>query len=273
MYERFVSQFDGCTYVSSGLNCTCGVHAMWLYRASQGRISRTSCSIRRQTNDTVGGTHLGQMETVSLQQGITGGVIWRPGRFARMRELILTGRYGAHMNGGYALLANTQWDAFRGGFRGAHDFYISRGDNDHARVGDPGANGRYPGVPTGYQNMPWDFLERVAGDLPLSSNGPTLAQEYGSGTVYTYLTPADPIVTLKKFRVVIDGNTTTRRTPLYAAPNGTRAGAVSDASYIVTQSKVNGLWWYRIVKKANGDATANAGKFFKPNGWMEWTAL
>jgi len=213
------------------------------------------------------------MQTISLQQGIAGGVLWRPGRFARMRDLILTGRHGAHVNVGYNVLANTRWDCFGGGFRGAHDVYVSRGDANYARVGDPGANGRRAGIPTGFQSMPWDVLERAAGALPLSTNGPTLAQEYGSGTVYTYLTPADPRIVLKRFRVVIDGNTTTRRTPLYSAPNAVRIGAVSDASYIVTRSKVAGLWWYRIVSKANGDRTANAGRYFKPNGWMEWTAL
>lgn len=272
--EIFVKQLDGCSYVSGGKNCTCGSHGMWLYRASQGRIRRTACSIRRQTLDTEGGTTLRQMEKISLQQGIAGGVLWLPGRFAKLRELVLTDRYGFHVNGGYNLLANTRWDCFGGAFRGAHDFYVSSGDANNARLGDPGADGRRPGIPTGYQSIPWELLERVAGALPLVTNGPTLAQEHGAGTVFAYATPADPVVVLRRFRVVILGNTTTRRTPLYTAPNGLRLPkGISRATYIVTQTKVAGLWWYRIVSTGTGGRTDNAGRYFKPNAWMDWEAL
>ena len=271
--EIFVKQLDGCTYVPGGKNCTCAAHAMWLFRASQGRITRTSCSVRRQTNDTVGGTSLRQMKTVSDQQGIPGGVLWLPGRFDKLVELVRTGRYAAHVNVGYGVLAGTRWDCFEGAFRGAHDTFLSVGDSDSGRLGDPGADARRAGIPKGYQDIPWDLLERAAGALPLVAGGPTLAQEHGSGSVYAYLTPADPIVVLRKYRVAIRGNTTTKRTPLYSAPNGTRVGAVSVASYVVTQSKVGGLWWYRIVSAGNGGPTANVGRYFKPTSWMTWEAL
>ncbi len=213
------------------------------------------------------------MSYVSTKNGISGGSLWLPGRFDRVRSLILTGRYATHANVGYNILANTQWDCFDGSFRGAHDLYIRGGDANDAFYGDPGADGRRPSVPHGWQRMPWEVMERANGALPLVTGGPTLAQEMGSGYIYAYLTPPDPLETADRFLVVIDGNTTTRRTPLYDKPNGTRVGAVSDASYIVAQSKVSGLWWYRIETKANGQSTANRGRWFKPNGWMTWRSV
>lgn len=269
MSELFVKQLDGCTYHPPGENCTCAAHASWTVRATQGRIRRSSCATRRLTGDTSGGTNLGQMQAIATRDGVPG-VLWRPGRFDKLRELVLTGRYGASIGGGYGLLANTAHDCFDGGFRGGHGFYIKGGTADDASYSDPGADGRRATIPKGWQSIDWDWLQRVAGALPLAP-GVSLAQEHGSGMVYALLTPADPVVVLERFRVVIDGNTTTRRTPLYAAPNGVRVGAISDASYIVTRSKVGGLWWYRIVTAASGRATANAGRYFKPNSWMEWS--
>lgn len=76
---------------------------------------------------------------------------------------------------------------------------------------------------------------------------------------------------LDTYRVVIDGNTTTRRTPLYHTPNGARAGAISEASYIVSRHKVDGLWWFQIISQADGGSTELARRWFKPNRWMTFT--
>ena len=46
--ELFVKQLDGCSYPvnhttpSGGFNCTCATEAMWLYRASGGKIILTA---------------------------------------------------------------------------------------------------------------------------------------------------------------------------------------------------------------------------------------
>lgn len=264
VYQKFVKQLDGCTYVSGGLNCTCACHAMWLYRASQGRINITACTCRKITGDTVGGTRLTQMREVSLQYGIPGGALWLPGEFDELRRLILTGRYGSHVNVGYRPLANTDYDCFDGNFTGAHDLYITSGTANYARIGDPGADGRRATVPEGWQDIPWDLLERAAGALPLTTGGATLTQEHGAGKVFAYLTPADPVIPLTKYIVSISGYT-----PLYSAPGGARVGAVSLATYLCTRSKVAGLWWYRILSKKDGTKTANAGRYFKPNRYTE----
>lgn len=69
-----------------------------------------------------------------------------------------------------------------------------------------------------------------------------------------------------RFKVVITGYT-----PLYTKPNGVRVGAVTQASYICSRSKVDGLWWYRILTAANGSPTALAGRWFKPNRYTKVT--
>jgi hypothetical protein len=267
--EKFVRQLDGCTYCSGGQNCTCACEAMWLYRASQGRVSISACTVRRQTGDRTEGTNLEQMRQVSILRGFPGGMLYRPARFDKIRELILTGRYGAIIQGGYSQIAGSQFDCFDGNFRGAHAIYLSRGSTTTAHGADPGADGRRPTIPTGYQNYPWAMLERFASALPLNDAGLTLGKDAGSGYVYAYVTPADPLQPTQKYVVSITGFT-----PIYAAPNAARTAAVSKATYICTRSKVTGLWWYRILTKADGTRTANAGHYFKPNGyttarWLE----
>lgn len=265
--ELFVKQLDGCTYCSGGLNCNCACHASWLYRASGGRIRRTACSVRTQTGDRSGGTNLRQMQTVATQAGLPG-VLWQPGRFSKLRELVLTGRYGADLSIGYRGLANTSHDCFDGGFTGAHGLYLSTGTADDARYADPGADGRRPSIPSGFQNIDWAWLERLAGSLPLVAGGPTLAQEYGSGYVYALLTPADPVTTAQRWRVTISG--AGARVVLYSAPNGLRYDkGVSLATYICTRALVAGLWWFQIKTTSTGGATGNAGKWFKPNRYVE----
>lgn len=63
-----------------------------------------------------------------------------------------------------------------------------------------------------------------------------------------------------KYRVHIAGPTR-----LYNHPNGTVVGAVTLATYICSLSKVNGLWWYRILTRGDGKPTSQAGRSFKPN--------
>jgi hypothetical protein len=257
--DIFVKQLDGCTYKSGGFNCTCAVHAMWMYRASGGTLRKTACQVRQASGDTSGGTNLEQMQAVSSHFGVSRGTLYRPGLFLKVRDLVLTGRHAAHVQIGYRLLRNTKWDCFGGNFGGAHDLYVNGGDANNAHYADPGADGRRPGIPTGYQTMPWDLLERCASNLPIADNGLTVAQEFGSGRVYALVTPADPLASGVKITMQIDGYT-----PLYYSPGGMRDGAVSKATYVCTRSKVDGLWWYKIVSKVGGGKTANAGKFFKP---------
>lgn len=262
--EIFTKQLDGCTYCSGGLNCTCACHSMWEFRASGGRVRRTACAVRIATGDKVGGTNLEQMQKLATAKGIPS-TLWRPGSFDKLRELMQTGRYGAHLQGGYSILAGTAWDCFEDNFHGNHDLYLSAGGANNVREGDPGADERRGDIPSGYQSMPWDLAERFAGALDVG--GVTLRAKYGVGKVYALITPADPITSSQRYVVSIRGDAS-HRTNLYASPNGTYVGAVTKATYICTRSKVGGLWWYRIVGTVTGAPSPNVGRYFKPNRYV-----
>lgn len=271
MVDKFKSQFDHCQLcgkIMDGFNCSCSSEAMFLFRATQGKVDISSCHVRDLTNDCSGGTDLGQMKAVSEHYGVNVGALWRPGKFDALKDLLLKNVYPAHVQGGYAPLAGTEWDCFRGGFRGGHDIYVKEANAFGVRYADPGANGRYPGCPSGWQTMPWYMLRRFANALPLKDGGPTLAQEYGDGFVYAYIGPRDPVIIVEHWLVTIDGGQA-HRTSLLDKPFGTKKSSVSIASYICTLSKVNSsagvpYWWYRIVSKADGSATSNAGRVFTP---------
>lgn len=269
MSNIFVKQLDGCTYCSGGQNCSCACHAMWLYRASGGRIKLTACQVRRKTGDTSGGTNLRQMATITAALGVKAGSLWLPGSFAKSRQLVLSGRYGGHFQIGYNIIANTQWDCFEGNFRGGHDWFIKGGTANVAYVGDPGADHRRSGIPLGYQAIPWEIVERACATLPLSSGGPTLAQEYGSGYVFTYLTPPDPVVSTERWKVVITG-----QTGLYDAPYGRKVSGVTAATYICTESDrknpTTGViqHWFQILPTAKTD---NRGLWISPSRYTAIT--
>lgn len=194
VYELFVKQLDGCTYCSGGLNCTAASEAMWLFRASQGKITTSSCHVRALTGDTSGGTHLGQMEDVSLHYGISNGKVYRPIGWDVLVSLIATKRYGTHLNISYQRLAGSAYDCFGGRFRGNHDVYVSGpAKTGFWRVGDPGADGRRAGIPSGFQDIPIALLKAAAGDLDLGGH------PLGSGKAYAYITPPDPVVLSPKY--------------------------------------------------------------------------
>ena len=262
--EIFVKQLDGCAFHSGGENCTAASEAMWLYRASQGGIKMTSCQVRTETNDDINGLRLEQVEAVSIHHGITGGKLYKPTAFATVEKLVQTGRYGSIIQIDYSPIANTKYDCFEGNFRDGHAGYVSMGTSTTARWGDPGADGRRPGIPKGYQDIPWTILQRAAGLLVIDANGETMNQRYGPGHVFAYVTPADPVFPTQKYTVHIDGYVA-----IYAAPNGIRTGAVSQATYICTRSKVNGAWWYHIKATASGQPSKNVGRYFQPNRFTQ----
>jgi len=202
MTDLFVKQLDGCVYVSGGYNCTAASEAMWLFRASQGKVKETSCQVRVETGDRVGGLTLEQAQAVSTKHGITGGRLYKPTDFSILKTLILTGRYGAIVQIGYRAIAGTAFDCFSGNFVGGHAVFVKGGNSSYAFVGDPGADGRRAGIPTGWQSYPWSLLQKAAGMLPLG-DGRTLTQAAGLGKVYAYMTPADAISVAPTYKATV----------------------------------------------------------------------
>lgn len=199
MTDIHVKQLDGCTYMAGGFNCTPACEAMFLWRASQGRIRTSACSVRTKTGDRSGGTTLAQMEQVSIAYGISGGRVYRPCSWDTVRSLISARRYGFILQVSYRRLAGTRYDCFSSNFRGNHALYVS-GPGTVAgtwRVADPGADGRRPGIPTGYQDIPETLLKSAAGDLDLGGH------KLGYGKAYIYATPPDPATSAPKYHASI----------------------------------------------------------------------
>lgn len=193
MPDIFLKQLDGCQYVSGGQNCTCACEGMWLYRASRGKVRVTSCLVRMRTGDKIGGTHLGQMEDVSQEYGITSGRVYRPIAIQTLVQLAATGRYGFIIQGSYSVIAGTSYDCFRGNFKGNHAWYVSGPGTAPGtwRVADPGADGRAPGIHTGYTDIPIALMVRAAAKLNVAQFG---YKALGTGKAYVYITPPDPVV-------------------------------------------------------------------------------
>jgi hypothetical protein len=187
--EIFVKQLDGCTYCSGGLNCTCASEAMWLYRATQERVHLTSCAVRTETGDRVGGTNLSQVDAVSRHHGVTTGRIYRPISSGLLTDLTETGRYGFIIQVLYAVISGTKYDCWSGRFKGNHAMYVSGPGAKIGtwRVADPGADGRRPEIPHGYQEIPFALMLAAAARLDIGGH------PLGAGKAYAYLTPPDPV--------------------------------------------------------------------------------
>ena len=241
--------------VMNGLNCTTCSMAMWLYRATQGRVKTTGCHVRDLTNDCTGGTNLRQMTLIADHYGVTGYRLYQPIDFDTLVGLIKTGRYGAILDLSYSTIAGGPYDRFHDSFFGNHAVYISGPyTSTTLRVGDPGAGD--------YASIPISLLKTAAGRLDLGGG-----IRLGYGKAYALLTPIDPATATTTYKAVI---TAPSSSPLrlYYAPDGAKDGAVTTATYTVTRSKVAGLWWYRI-----GGTGGNRGKYFKPNRYTHITVI
>jgi hypothetical protein len=247
----------------NGLNCTCSVERMWLYRASQGRLNVSVCHIRDLTNDCTGGTNLGQMKAVSESYGITTGKLYQPIDFDQVAAWVSTGRYASHLNISYGPLAGTSYDRFFDRFFGNHDIFLSGpgASSSSLSVGDPGA--------TTFHDIPKSLLKTAAGRLALETDSSgrttlTLNERYGSGKAYAYVTPIDPAVSTTRYHVAISG-----KTALYSSPGGSVVGSVTKASYTVLRAKSGGLWWYQILASSSG----NNKRWFKPTRYTRITVI
>jgi hypothetical protein len=201
MVDTFVTQFDDCNYLvdgkpSGGKNCTCACHAMWLFRASGGKIKLSSCQCRMRTGDRFGGTHLGQMEQISKEFGITTGKVYRPLAVNVAIDLLLTGRYGSHWQGSNAPYVGTPYDASRGRFFGNHDWYISGPGTAPKtfRAADPQRL-------AGYRDIPIELMVRSAARLDMGDG------LLGPGKVYCYFTPPDPIPPVTHYKAIVSKTT------------------------------------------------------------------
>jgi hypothetical protein len=148
-----------------GSNCLCWSTARAVERDSKGSIAAVTGDIRRWISGTTcGGTALAQnAAAVKALYGVTLDIRYSL-PFADYLTLIQAGR-GAATYIGYAAMHGSGFDSFPT-FNGGHGVYVGETDGSRALVYDPGADGRYSGIPKGPQWWPLELLKKAAGAMP-----------------------------------------------------------------------------------------------------------
>lgn len=190
VYEaKFMKQLDGSRF--QGTNCNCASDAMLINRATKGMKRPTASTVRKLTGDTFGGTNLRQVHDVNrVHYGIRS-VLQQPTPWGELMDRARNGR-GFVLQIRYQALRYTRFDCFRHNFGDNHSIWINHMNaNGTLHGADPGADGRYRGCPSGYQNYPQALLKKAAGQLDLSGLGTATYRPLGFGKAYALLAPKD----------------------------------------------------------------------------------
>jgi hypothetical protein len=161
-----VIQLDGSPY--QGRNCGCAVAADLIRDQTCNRLSPTAAQVRTKIRTSSGAQFTGALSITQIHAVVTNtykqdaslafGI-----SFANLEALMRTGK-GAVISIDYGPLRGTAYDCFRGQFGGEHYGWVDkRNANGTWRWADPGADGRSPGVPKGYQAIPDALLRKAAG--------------------------------------------------------------------------------------------------------------
>ena len=184
---KFVKQLDGSRF--QGSNCNCASDAMLINRATRGAKRPSSATVRKLTGDTFGGTNLRQVHDVNRVHYGFRSVLQQPIAWDELMERARAGR-GFILQLYYQPLRYTRFDCFRHNFGDNHSIWINHMNADGTlRGADPGADGRYRGCPSGYQNYPRALLKRAAGKLDLSGLGTSSYRPLGDGKAFALLSP------------------------------------------------------------------------------------
>lgn len=183
----FVKQLDGSRY--QGSNCNCASDAMLIRRATHGVKRPSASTIRKLTHDTFGGTTLRQVQIVNSSDYGIKSYLKQPIDWDELMDKARNKR-GFILQIGYQALRYTKYDCFRHNFGDNHSIWINHMNADGTlRGADPGADGRYKGCPTGYQNYPRALLKKAAGQLDLSGLGTKSYRPLGAGRAYALMAP------------------------------------------------------------------------------------
>jgi hypothetical protein len=182
VYPTFQPQNPAINGYSLGwLSCTAYSAAMAASFDKQVKQAMTGEAVRRKTGDTTGGLTLAQVDA-ALRSGwnIDLATYYRL-PWSTFAKLVGSGM-GAVLQGGYAPIADSRFDAGRG-FRGNHAIFVP----PNWAAMDPLADGRY-GQAYRYANEPYpiELLKQFAGRLDLDPTSTT--RPLGYGYVYAMLT-------------------------------------------------------------------------------------
>jgi len=232
-------------------NCMAAEGAVALDAHTNGRIRTSPAGIRNYQTDFSGG--IGVDDVQDAWQRHFGQTLWTPRDF-NWDDLLYAVRQRRHV-------------AAAADYRKVPDAYKYQlpGNFDHAlgidawRSSD-GALLVFDSLSTGPRWQPQSSVRAAIEAI-------AIRERRDGGCKRPRITAARPLIGVSRFVVTLAGTSgkPTTYTPLYAGPGGIRVGAVSTATYICDRSKIDGIWWYQIVSKADGSTTANRGKWFKPN--------
>jgi len=181
---------------------------MEVNRATRDRSRPSGATIRNLTGDTSGGTNLSQVQYVDIRYYGHTPRLFQP--IAWTDILGLSQDRGFILQLGYGPIADSSHDCFRNRFRDNHSIWINNRDATGFIGADPGADGRYPGCPSGYQHYSFSLLRAAAGKLDLSGLGTSAYRPLGAGKAYILLAPkdppvvADPVAFVRTVKVVKD---------------------------------------------------------------------
>lgn len=183
-----VPQLDGGPY--QGGDCVAAADAMLIERSTCGAQHPTAKHIRFLTEDTSGGLLLDQVRYVN--RAAYGIVSEQDNSFDITKLPAAMEHRGGIVLFSYGPIAGTKYDCFRGNFHGNHGVWA---DSYNAvkrtyRIADPGADGRYPGCPKGYQDYPAALLRKAAGLLVADDAGNRL----GDGNVQVLFSRPDAVL-------------------------------------------------------------------------------
>lgn len=198
-------------YALGWASCTAYSGAMAASFDRQVKMATTGEAVRRATGDTSGGLTLAQVDAALNKIANVNLSVYYRLPWATFARLIDSGM-GGILQGGYAPIADSRFDAGRG-FRGNHAVFVP----PNWAVMDPLADGRY-GQAYKYRNEPYpkDLLKRFAGRLDIDGQGHRL----GYGYVYA-ATTRDKV---NSYRIRINGD---GRFWVYNVSNGVITGRVA----------------------------------------------
>ena len=166
-------------YPLGWLSCTAYSGAMAASFDRQLKMATTGEAVRRATGDTSGGLTLAQVDAALNRIANVNLSVYYRLPWATFAKFIDSGM-GGILQGGYAPIADSRFDAGRG-FRGNHAIFVP----PNWAAMDPLADGRY-GQAYKYANEPYprELLKRFAGRLDVDGQGHLL----GYGYVYAAMT-------------------------------------------------------------------------------------
>lgn len=191
-----VNQLDGS--IDAGRNCGCAVAAMAVEQATCNRARPTAAQVRTHVKNPDGSIYHGPLSINQIRDVVVGTykqhVEVRYGMALSAFSATISSGRGGVIAIDYSPFVGTRFDCFRGQFGGDHFLWAADRNPDGTwKIADPGADGRAPGIPRGYQAIPDALIRRAAGLHKIRVNSgsgwftTTVDRHYGPGHAFVLI--------------------------------------------------------------------------------------